>query len=66
MSLEVSWDSLWMLFFGFSQFHGHNSHLICEVALMCGHYTCNYIFKHLRSGIISRLLEILLDLVVKI
>ena len=39
---------------------------MCEVALMCGHYTYNYIFKHLRSDIINRLLEILLGLVVKI
>ena len=34
--LEVSWDCLWMLTFGLSQFHGHSSWLMCEVALM--HY----------------------------
>ena len=33
MVLEVWWDSLWTLSFGFSQFHGHNSWLVCEAAL---------------------------------
>jgi hypothetical protein len=33
MILEVSWDNLWTLSFGFSQFHGHGSWLVCEVAL---------------------------------
>ena len=33
MVLEVSWDSLWTLSFGLSQFHGHGSWLACEVAL---------------------------------
>ena len=33
MILEVSWDSLWTLSFGLSQFHGHVSWLMCEVAL---------------------------------
>ena len=34
MILEVSWDGgLWTLSFGLSQFHGHNSWLVCEVAL---------------------------------
>ena len=34
MILEVSWDGLWTLSFGLSQFHGHGSWLVCEVALM--------------------------------
>ena len=29
--LEVSWDGLWTLSFGFSQFYGQNSWLVCEV-----------------------------------
>ena len=33
MILEVSWDGLWTLSFGLSQFHGHGSWLMCEVAL---------------------------------
>jgi hypothetical protein len=34
--LEVSWDhGLWTLSFGLSQFHGHGSWLVCEVALKC-------------------------------
>ena len=33
MILEVSWDGFWTLPFGLSQFHGHNSWLVCEVAL---------------------------------
>ena len=33
MSLEVCWDGLWALSFGPSQFHGHGSWLVCEVAL---------------------------------
>jgi hypothetical protein len=35
MILEVSWDDLWTLSFGLSQFHGHGSWLMCEVALKC-------------------------------
>ena len=35
MILEVCLDSLWTLSFGLSQFHGHNSCLVCEVALRC-------------------------------
>ena len=31
--LKVSWDGLWTLSFGLSQFHGHGSWLVCEVAL---------------------------------
>jgi hypothetical protein len=33
MVLEVCWDGLWTLAFGLSQFHGHGSSLVCEVAL---------------------------------
>ena len=29
---EVSWDALWTLSFGLSQFRGHGSWLVCEVA----------------------------------
>ena len=34
MMLEVCWDVLWTLSFGLSQFHGHGSCLVCEVAFM--------------------------------
>ena len=33
MILEVFWDGLWTLSFGLSQFDGHSSWLVCEVAL---------------------------------
>ena len=33
MTLEKSWDSLWALSYGLSQFHGHGSWLVCEVEL---------------------------------
>ena len=33
VKLEVSWDGLWTLSSGLSQFHGHGSWLVCEVAL---------------------------------
>ena len=33
MILEVSWDSLWTVSFGLSQFHGHGSWLVCKVTL---------------------------------
>ena len=33
MILEMSWDNLWTRSFGLSQFHGHGSWLVCEVAL---------------------------------
>jgi hypothetical protein len=33
MMLEVPWEGLWTLSFGFSQFHGHGFWLMCEVAL---------------------------------
>ena len=33
MNLEVSWEGLWTISFGLSQFHGHSSWLMCEVAL---------------------------------
>ena len=32
--LGVSWDGLWTLSFGLSRFHGHDSWLVCEVALV--------------------------------
>ena len=37
MILEVCWDGLWTLSFGLSQFHGHGSWLVCEVALSSVH-----------------------------
>ena len=33
MILEMCWDGLWTLSFGLSQFHGHGSWDICEMAL---------------------------------
>ena len=33
MILGVPWDALWTFSFGLSQFHGHGSWLVCEVAL---------------------------------
>jgi hypothetical protein len=33
MILGMHWDGLWTLPFGLSQFHGHSSWLVCEVAL---------------------------------
>jgi hypothetical protein len=38
MMLEVKWDGLWTPSFGLSQFHGHGSWLVCEVALGCDEY----------------------------
>ena len=40
--LEVFWDNLWTLSFGLSQFHGHDSWLVYEVALSI---TVPYILK---------------------
>jgi hypothetical protein len=34
MILEVCWDGFRTLSFGLSQFHGHGSWLVCEVALI--------------------------------
>ena len=34
MILEVCWDGLWTLSCGLSQFHGHGSQVVCEVALV--------------------------------
>ena len=34
MVLEVSWDGIWTPSFELSQFHGHNSWIVWEVALM--------------------------------
>ena len=36
MILEVSRVRLWTLSFGLSQFHGHRSWLVCELALNYG------------------------------
>ena len=36
MILEVYWDDLWTLSSGLSQFYGHGSRLVCEVALSYG------------------------------
>ena len=33
MILDMPWDGLWTLSFGLPKFHGHNSWLVCEVAL---------------------------------
>jgi hypothetical protein len=33
MIMEVYWESLWTVFVGLSQFHGHIYWLVCEVAL---------------------------------
>ena len=33
MNLEVSWDGLWTLCFGLSQFQGHSSWLVCVMVL---------------------------------
>ena len=33
MISSVSWNNFWTLPFGLSQFHGHGSWLVCEVAL---------------------------------
>jgi hypothetical protein len=33
MILEVCWDGLWALSFGLSQFCGHGSWIVCELAL---------------------------------
>ena len=38
MILEVCWDGPWTLSFGLSQFNGHGSWLMCEVALGVGHH----------------------------
>ena len=40
--LEVSWDGLWTLSFGLSQFHGNCSCLICEVSLGYYHALPNF------------------------
>ena len=37
MILEMSCDSIWTLSFGLSQFHGHDSWLVCEAALRCAY-----------------------------
>ena len=45
MILEVCWDNLWTLSCGLSQFHGHSSWLVCEVALRRCSYNNIWIFK---------------------
>ena len=43
MILEVIWDGLGTLSFGLSQFHGHGSWLVCEVALIgCASWYCKW------------------------
>jgi hypothetical protein len=40
MIMEVCWHALWTLSFGLSQFYGHGSWLVCEVALRArDHFT---------------------------
>ena len=34
MTLEVSWDGLWTLSFGLSQFLGHSTRLVCKMTLI--------------------------------
>ena len=48
---RVSWDGLWTLSFGLSQFHGHGSWLMCEVDLM--YITCSDCDKIMRVGYVS-------------
>ena len=43
--LEVFWDGLWSLSFELSQFHGHGSRLMCEVALRNMHVCNNSLLK---------------------
>jgi hypothetical protein len=47
MILEVSWDNLWALSLGLSQYHGHGSWLVCEVALrrVIAYGTCACLLK---------------------
>jgi hypothetical protein len=55
MILEVSWDGIWTLSFGLSQFHGHGSWHVCEVALKSGGRVA-YMESH-RVGISDHLTE---------
>ena len=43
MILEVSWDGLWILSFGFSQSHGHGFWLVCDMVI-------TFVFLSLQSG----------------
>ena len=48
---KVSWDGLWTLTIGLSQFHAHGSWLVCEVALgvvrsYCEHAIFNLFIKN--------------------
>ena len=58
MILEVSWEGIWALSFGFSQFHGHGSWLLCEVALRVTSHTrwraCDHCVLQSLSGRIGR------------
>ena len=47
MMVEVCWDGLWTLSFGLSQFHGHNSWLVCEVTLISCRPTLTYLSSHM-------------------
>jgi hypothetical protein len=51
MILEVSWDGLWTLSFGLSQFHGHGSWLVCEVALSQQRYALSVIRRNMDTFI---------------
>ena len=48
MNLKVSWDGLWTLSFGLSQFYGHRSWLVCAVALRRPYrgLLCELIHRH--------------------
>ena len=50
MILEVSWDGLWTPSFGLSQFHGHGSWLMCEVALSVAFGLHKYVFLVMGDG----------------
>jgi hypothetical protein len=50
MILEVSWDELHTLSFRLSQFHGHGSWLVCEVALKLGLKAPSLVGQDERSG----------------
>ena len=45
MILEVRWDGLWTLSFGLSQFHGHGSWLVCEVAVIHNQHYIHILYK---------------------
>ena len=45
MILEVCWDGLWTLSFGLSQFRGHGSCLVCQVAFWMTRILTNFAQK---------------------